>query len=36
MKMMEFFGKLLETGELFAISILKNMIFEWDKPEALE
>lgn len=33
---MEFFAKLLETGELFAISILKNMVFEFEKPEALE
>lgn len=36
MKMMEFFAKLLETGELFAISILKNMVFEFERPEALE
>lgn len=30
MKMMEFFSKLLETGELLAIQLVKNMVFEYE------
>ena len=35
MKMMEFFCKLLETGELFSIQIIKNILFEYEQPDAL-
>ncbi|CAK67686.1 unnamed protein product (macronuclear) [Paramecium tetraurelia] len=36
MKMMDFFCKLLETGELFAIQLFKNMVFEYEQQEALD
>ncbi|KAM3134980.1 hypothetical protein pb186bvf_012980 [Paramecium bursaria] len=36
MKMIQFFVNLLKTGELFAIQILKNMLFEYEQQELID